>query len=90
MTTIVLTRSDLAAIARSNLGGDLRGIRELRFKIDADGCIVDVNALATKRRDYVGPGLSRAADVALARFDRKGQQAQVIQFKPSSNAHVAA
>jgi hypothetical protein len=83
---MILSCADLAAIARSNYGGNFRGIRELQFDIDKDGCIADCRAVVTgKPRDYAGPGLSRAADIALARWDRQGQQqCQIIEFKRSS------
>lgn len=82
MTTIVLSRADLAAIARSNHGGDFRGIRELRFTIDEDGCVADCNAVVVGRREnFDGANLSRAADIALARWDRQGQPGKVIPFR---------
>jgi succinate dehydrogenase/fumarate reductase-like Fe-S protein len=81
--TITLSQFDLAAITRAHPSNDFDGIHEIRFTIDDVGCIVGCDATVSKDRNFAGPALLRAANIALARYaaQKRGQQCQVIEFK---------
>lgn len=88
MTSITLSKADLAAIEDAYFASRERifdAVEEITFTIDEDGDIVDCAALVPPSRAsaVVGDNLSRAADVALARYDamHRTEPCTVIPFK---------